>query len=156
MANEVGGLVEDPMVVEKSQGSGVTGNSSQLSQVPRLYSSDIDIGIKKDINNKDSKECNIELSELDEFLHCRGCNDNNREMVGQDMAQSYNELFHAAQEPQEFISLEELGPRITTDHHCHQTVANPGINSDQLYGDTDEGQHQSQPRTYYNLSSLPE
>ncbi|KAH0535861.1 aryl hydrocarbon receptor nuclear translocator-like protein 1 isoform X2 [Cotesia glomerata] len=156
LANEVGGLVEDPMVVEKSQSSGVTGNSVQLSQVPRLYSGDIDIAIKKDINNKDSKECNIELSELDEFLHCRGCNDNNREMVGQDMAQSYNELFHAAQEPQEFISLEELGPRITTDHHCHQTVANPGINSDQLYGDTDDGQHQSQPRTYYNLSSLPD
>ncbi|XP_008556124.1 basic helix-loop-helix ARNT-like protein 1 isoform X1 [Microplitis demolitor] len=152
---EVGGLIEDPMVVEKSQGSGI-GKSLQLSQIHRLYPEDIDIDIKRDINNKDIKECNIELSELDEFLHCRGCNDNNREMVGQDMAQSYNELFHAAQEPQEFISLEELGPRITsTDHHCHP-VANTVINNDQLYGDADEGQHQSQPRTYYNLSSLPD
>ncbi|XP_043286028.1 aryl hydrocarbon receptor nuclear translocator-like protein 1 isoform X3 [Venturia canescens] len=103
-------------------------------------------------------------------------------MVAQDMAQSYNRLFHTNQEPQEFISLDELPPphRIHNESQTcprqHQWLSTSGTtahlypssalrncrNPDDEQDDADvENDNDSasrstkhvQQRTYYNLSS---
>lgn len=102
-------------------------------------------------------------------------------MVVQDMAQSYSQLFHTSQEPQEFMSLEELNPELihnetqtrppqhewvstsNTTAHLYRTSTmrnrrNPqdGENDDDLGNDNDSTSHsakEQQQRTYYNLSS---
>lgn len=107
------------------------------------------------------KESSRQLPDLNEFLSFRGSNDNtSREMVAQDMALSYNELFQATQQPQEFMSLEELSQRVHQDDH--QSVSTSSTSA-HLYlgGQNDQEppqQHQQQPqqRTYYNLSALSE
>ncbi|XP_078052039.1 uncharacterized protein LOC144478176 isoform X2 [Augochlora pura] len=90
--------------------------------------------------------------ELEDLLCFRGPPD--QEMVAQEMAQSYTQLLHPAQEPQEFISLEELQPRIHQDHHNARGQGVAGITSAgaQLYQ-----HHQHHPtRCYYNLSAVQE
>ncbi|XP_070510756.1 basic helix-loop-helix ARNT-like protein 1 isoform X2 [Cardiocondyla obscurior] len=86
-------------------------------------------------------------------------------MVAQEMAQSYAQLLHSAvptQEAQEYISLEELQPRIHhQEHHraVHDTCAQLATSASQLYlqhhqqqrGDSQQPQHQ---RDYYDLSSV--
>ncbi|XP_011315360.1 aryl hydrocarbon receptor nuclear translocator-like protein 1 isoform X2 [Fopius arisanus] len=84
---------------------------------------------------------------LDQLLNFhRTNNNNNREMVAQDMAQSYNQLFHAAQEPQEFVSLEELRPH----HHGQNIIVASGPHIYLNERDNEHGQ-----RTYLNLAALP-
>ncbi|XP_015125272.1 aryl hydrocarbon receptor nuclear translocator-like protein 1 isoform X1 [Diachasma alloeum] len=85
---------------------------------------------------------------LDQLLNFhRTNNNNNREMVAQDMAQSYNQLFHAAQEPQDFVSLEELRPQV---HHGQNVVVASGTH---IYLNERDNEHGL--RTYFNLATLP-
>ncbi|CAK9803789.1 hypothetical protein ANTPLA_LOCUS3819 [Anthophora plagiata] len=90
--------------------------------------------------------------ELEDFLCFRGPPE--QEMVAQEMAHSYTQLLHPGQEPQEFISLEELQPRIHQEHHVHdnrsQVVSTMSSTGVQLY------QHHQQQRSYYNLSAVQE
>jgi len=77
--------------------------------------------------------------------------------VAQEMAQGYTQLLHpaTAQEPQEFISLEELQPRIHhQEHHgtVHDTCAQIASTVSQFHR-----QHQQQQQQdYYNLLSVQE
>ncbi|XP_017889557.1 aryl hydrocarbon receptor nuclear translocator-like protein 1 isoform X2 [Ceratina calcarata] len=84
--------------------------------------------------------------ELEDLLCFRGPPE--QEMVAQEMAQSYTQLLHPGQEPQEFISLEELQPRIHQEHHVHDEHRGGQVSGAQLY-------HQQQ-RSYYNLSAVQE
>ncbi|XP_063987230.1 basic helix-loop-helix ARNT-like protein 1 isoform X2 [Diachasmimorpha longicaudata] len=85
---------------------------------------------------------------LDQLLNFhRTNNNNNRDMVAQDMAQSYNQLFHAAQEPQDFVSLEELRPQV---HHEQNIVISNGT---PIYLNERDNEHGL--RTYFNLATLP-
>lgn len=76
------------------------------------------------------------------------------EMVAQEMAQGYTQLLHGVQEPQEFMSLEELKPRLHQEHHNLSqnhiqnatTITNTG-----LYHLPEQ-----QQQSYYNLTSMPE
>ncbi|KAK0180657.1 hypothetical protein PV327_003020 [Microctonus hyperodae] len=91
------------------------------------------------------------------FIYDCSCILNNQEMVAQDMAQSYKELFHVTQEPQEFITLEELGPRVQAEDHHNQRVPTSDTSANLfLDNQTERSSQQSdhQQRTYYNLSSL--
>ncbi|KAK0088172.1 hypothetical protein PV326_004926 [Microctonus aethiopoides] len=115
--------------------------------------------IEKDKNNK---EGHYEIfKELKVFFYDCSCIFNNQEMVAQDMAQSYKELFHVTQESQEFITLDELGPRVQTEDHHNQRVPTSDTSTN-LFLDSQverssqqpDHQHQQQQRTYYNLSSL--
>jgi len=95
-------------------------------------------------------------------------------MVAQEMAQGYTQLLHSAtavpaQETQEYISLQELQPRIHhQEHHrtVHDTCTQLATSASQLYhqhhqhqqqqrngGQQQQQQHQ---RDYYNLSSVQE
>ncbi|XP_046492220.1 basic helix-loop-helix ARNT-like protein 1 isoform X2 [Neodiprion pinetum] len=77
------------------------------------------------------------------------------DMVAQEMAQGYTQLLHDGQEPQEFISLEELKPRLqdqdrhgrTQSHNEVRTV--PASPNSALY------HHSGQQRSYYNLTPVP-
>ncbi|XP_076241212.1 basic helix-loop-helix ARNT-like protein cyc isoform X3 [Calliopsis andreniformis] len=93
--------------------------------------------------------------ELEDLLCFRGPPE--QEMVAQEMAQTYTQLLHTGQEPQEFISLEELQPRIHQDHHVHDTrgevISTMTSTSAQLYHHHHH-HHQQQPRSYYNLSAV--
>ncbi|XP_076241204.1 basic helix-loop-helix ARNT-like protein cyc isoform X2 [Calliopsis andreniformis] len=95
--------------------------------------------------------------ELEDLLCFRGPPE--QEMVAQEMAQTYTQLLHTGQEPQEFISLEELQPRIHQDHHVHDTrgevISTMTSTSAQLYHHHHH-HHQQQPRSYYNLSAVQE
>ncbi|XP_043585056.1 aryl hydrocarbon receptor nuclear translocator-like protein 1 isoform X1 [Bombus pyrosoma] len=95
--------------------------------------------------------------ELEDFLYFRGPPD--QEMVAQEMAQSYTQLLHPSQEPQEFISLEELHPRIHQEHRVHDNrgrVVSTILSSDtQLYQHHHQ-QQQQQQGNYYNLSAVQE
>ncbi|XP_043478053.1 aryl hydrocarbon receptor nuclear translocator-like protein 1 isoform X2 [Leptopilina heterotoma] len=81
-------------------------------------------------------------------------------MVAQEMSQGYTQLLHQTHEPQEYISLEELRPRInqennhSQDHHRdnhHNQISTPTSTTEQLY------QHQNyQEPNYYNLSNVQE
>ncbi|XP_032685430.1 protein cycle isoform X3 [Odontomachus brunneus] len=89
--------------------------------------------------------------ELDDLLRFRGST--GQEMVVQEMAQGYTQLLHTAQEPQEFISLDELQPRVHQEHHrVHDTCAQIASSASQLY----QQQQQQQQRNYYNLSTVQE
>ncbi|XP_011879757.1 PREDICTED: aryl hydrocarbon receptor nuclear translocator-like protein 1 isoform X2 [Vollenhovia emeryi] len=116
-------------------------------------------------------------SELDDLLRFRGTatttGQGQEEMVAQGMAQGYTQLLHSAaavpaQETQEYISLEELQPRIHhQEHHraVHDTCTQLATSASQLYhqhhqhqqqqrsggGQQQQQQHQ---RDYYNLSSV--
>lgn len=96
--------------------------------------------------------------ELEDFLYFRGPPD--QEMVAQEMAQSYTQLLHPSQEPQEFISLEELHPRIHQEHRVHDNrgrVVSTILSSDtQLYQHHHHHQQQQQQGNYYNLSAVQE
>lgn len=88
--------------------------------------------------------------ELEDFLCFRGPPE--QEMVAQEMAQSYTQLLQPSQEPQEFISLEELHPRIHQEHRV-QVVSTISSTGSQLY----QHHHQQQQRgSYYNLSAVQE
>ncbi|XP_017792525.1 PREDICTED: sex-determining region Y protein-like, partial [Habropoda laboriosa] len=93
--------------------------------------------------------------ELEDFLCFRGPPE--QEMVAQEMAHSYTQLLHPGQEPQEFISLEELQPRIHQEHHVHdnhsQVVSTMSPTGAQLY---QHHHQQQQQRSYYNLSAVQE
>ncbi|XP_012279375.1 protein cycle isoform X2 [Orussus abietinus] len=72
-------------------------------------------------------------------------------MVAQDMSHGYTELLRSSQDPQEFVSLEELHPRVHQDHRDHdrgQDVSTSRNPATCLY--------QDQQQTYYNLSVVPE
>ncbi|XP_067211846.1 protein cycle isoform X2 [Linepithema humile] len=111
--------------------------------------------------------------ELDDLLRFRGSGSTTTgqrrgEMVAQEMAQGYTQLLHpaTAQEPQEFISLEELQPRIHhQEHHgtVHDTCVQIASSVSQLHRQhhqqqrqTDQQQQQQQQRDYYNLLSVQE
>ncbi|OAD53726.1 Aryl hydrocarbon receptor nuclear translocator-like protein 1 [Eufriesea mexicana] len=91
--------------------------------------------------------------ELEDLLCFRGPSE--QEMVVQEMAQSYTQLLHPGQEPQEFISLEELQPRILQEHRVHdnrgQVVSTISSTTSQLYH---HHHQQQQQRSYYNLSAV--
>lgn len=89
--------------------------------------------------------------ELEDLLCFRGPPE--QEMVAQEMAQSYTQLLHPGQEPQEFISLEELQPRILQEHRVHdnQVVSAISSTAGQIYQ-----HHHQQQRSYYNLSAVQE
>ncbi|XP_024942293.1 aryl hydrocarbon receptor nuclear translocator-like protein 1 isoform X2 [Cephus cinctus] len=72
------------------------------------------------------------------------------EMVAQEMAQGYTQLLHSNQEPQEFISLEVLRPRIHQDHH-RLTIS---ATRNHLYHHQPQQPH-IQP-LYYDLSNVQE
>ncbi|XP_046750946.1 aryl hydrocarbon receptor nuclear translocator-like protein 1 isoform X2 [Diprion similis] len=77
------------------------------------------------------------------------------DMVAQEMAQGYTQLLRGGQEPQEFISLEELKPRLQDqDHHGYSQTHNevqtvPASPNAALY------HHSGQQRSYYNLTPVP-
>lgn len=95
-------------------------------------------------------------SELHDLLQFRGTGtttgSGRQEMVAQDMAEGYTQLLHSAavQEPQEFISLQELQPRIHRQDICAQIVSS----ASQLYHH--QQRNGDQQRNYYNLSSVQE
>jgi len=95
-------------------------------------------------------------SELHDLLQFRGTGTTTglgrQEMVAQDMAEGYTQLLHSAavQEPQEFISLQELQPRIHRQDICAQIVSS----ASQLYHH--QQRNGDQQRNYYNLSSVQE
>ncbi|XP_053974744.1 basic helix-loop-helix ARNT-like protein 1 isoform X1 [Hylaeus volcanicus] len=93
--------------------------------------------------------------ELEDLLCFRGPPE--QEMVAQEMAQSYTQLLHPNQEPQEFISLEELQPHLHQEHHVHdnhgQVVSTMPSTNAQLY---QHHHQQHQQRSYYNLSAVQE
>ncbi|XP_077264822.1 basic helix-loop-helix ARNT-like protein cyc [Temnothorax americanus] len=118
-------------------------------------------------------------SELDDFLRYRGTGittgQRQEEMVAQEMAQGYTQLLHSAaavpaQETPEYISLEELQPRIHHQEHyrtVHDTCTQLATSASQLYHQHHQhqqqqhqrngGQQQQQQqhqRDYYNLSSV--
>ncbi|XP_018402114.1 PREDICTED: aryl hydrocarbon receptor nuclear translocator-like protein 1 [Cyphomyrmex costatus] len=122
-------------------------------------------------------------SELDDLLRFRGTGtttgQRQEEMVAQEMAQGYTQLLHSAaavpvQETQEYISLEELQPRIHhQEHHrtVHDTCTQLATSASQLYHQHHQHQQQQQSggqqqqqqqqqqqhqRDYYNLSSVQE
>lgn len=80
------------------------------------------------------------------------------EMVAQEMSQGYTQLLHQTHEPQEYISLEELRPRLNQENHNqnhrdnhHNQISTSTSNTEQLY------QHQNyQEPNYYNLSNVQE
>lgn len=80
------------------------------------------------------------------------------EMVAQEMSQGYTQLLHQSHEPQEYISLEELRPRLNQEHHNqnhrdnrHNQISTSISNTEQLY------QHQNyQEPNYYTLSNVQE
>ncbi|XP_072763925.1 basic helix-loop-helix ARNT-like protein 1 isoform X3 [Anoplolepis gracilipes] len=98
--------------------------------------------------------------ELHDLLQFRGTETTTgpgrEEMVVQEMAQGYSQLLHSAavQEPQEFISLQELQPRIHHQDTCAQIVSS----ASQLYHQQQQQQQNDdqQQRNYYNLSSVQE
>ncbi|XP_043260311.1 aryl hydrocarbon receptor nuclear translocator-like protein 1 isoform X1 [Colletes gigas] len=93
--------------------------------------------------------------ELEDLLCFRGPSE--QEMVAQEMAQSYTQLLHPDQEPQEFISLEELQPHLHQEHHVHnnhgQVVSTMPSTNAQLYQHHHQQHHH---RSYYNLSAVQE
>jgi len=111
-------------------------------------------------------------SELDDLLRFRSTTtgQGQEEMVAQEMAQGYTQLLHSAavpaQEPQEYISLEELQPRIHhQEHHrsVHDTCTQLTTSASQLYHQHNQHQqqqqsggqqHQQHQQDYYNLSSV--
>ncbi|KAG5329480.1 BMAL1 protein, partial [Acromyrmex charruanus] len=119
-------------------------------------------------------------SELDDLLRFRGTGtttgQGQEEMVAQEMAQGYTQLLHSAtavpaQETQEYISLQELQPRIHhQEHHrtVHNTCTQLATSASQLYhqhhqhqqqqrsGGQQQQQQQQHQRDYYNLSSVQE
>ncbi|KAG7189491.1 hypothetical protein KM043_017185 [Ampulex compressa] len=85
---------------------------------------------------------------LEDFLHFRGST--GQEMVAHEMTQSYTQLLQTGQEPQEFISLEELQPRLRhTVHDARDHIASTSLSASHLY----QHYHHEQP-SYYNLSSV--
>lgn len=74
------------------------------------------------------------------------------EMVAQEMAQSYTRLLHGSQEPQEFISLEELKPILHQDQqHTQNHNQTVSTTNNQLYHHSAQ-----QQQSYYDLNSVPE
>ncbi|KZC05014.1 Aryl hydrocarbon receptor nuclear translocator-like protein 1 [Dufourea novaeangliae] len=103
------------------------------------------------VNVRDSQSVQHRLQqqrqeeELEELL-CF-CGPPAQEMVAQEMAPGYTHLLHSGQEPQEFISLEALQPRVHQEHNVHDgQVASMTSTGGQLY----------QQRSYYNLSAVQE
>lgn len=99
-------------------------------------------------------------SQLHDFLQFRGTGATTgsgpEDMVAQEMAEGYTQLLHsvAVQEPQEFISLQELQPRIHPQDICAQIVSST---SHQLYHQQQQQRNgDQQQRNYYNLSSVQE
>ncbi|XP_029670390.1 aryl hydrocarbon receptor nuclear translocator-like protein 1 isoform X3 [Formica exsecta] len=97
--------------------------------------------------------------ELHDLLQFRGTGTTTgpgrEDMVAQEMAQGYTQLLHSAtvQEPQEFISLQELQPRIHHQDTCAQIVSSVS----ELYHQQQQQRNGDQrPRNYYNLSSVQE
>ena len=86
-------------------------------------------------------------------------------MVAQEISPGFTQLLHQSHEPQEYITLEELGPRLDQEHHNqnHQTqqnhqehqdqdqISTPTTYADQLY----RHQNYQQP-SYYNLMGVQE
>ena len=77
-------------------------------------------------------------------------------MVAQEMSQGYTQLLHQSHEPQEYISLEELRPRLNQEHNNqnhrdHDQISTPTSNADQLY----QRQNYEQPN-YFKLLTAEE
>ncbi|XP_025073744.1 protein cycle isoform X2 [Pogonomyrmex barbatus] len=113
-----------------------------------------------------------ELDDLLRFPSSGAATGQGQEMVAQEMAQGYTQLLHStvvvpAQEPpQEYITIEELQPRLHhQEHHriVHDTCTQLATSVSQLYHQHHQhhqqqqqsgGQQQQQQRDYYNLSSV--
>ncbi|XP_076288980.1 basic helix-loop-helix ARNT-like protein cyc isoform X3 [Lasioglossum baleicum] len=144
-----GGVVENDVVV--GDGAGVNScevpqHHQQRLQRHRYYREQTQLEDHRQQYQQRQEE------ELEDLLCFRGPPD--QEMVAQEMAQSYTQLLHPSQEPQEYISLEELQPRIHQDHHSNRGQVVTGMSSTgtQLY---QHHQHHP-PRCYYNLSAVQE
>ncbi|XP_031833873.2 basic helix-loop-helix ARNT-like protein cyc isoform X2 [Nomia melanderi] len=141
-----GGVVENDVVVGDGTcvNSGVHQHHQQHFQRHRYYREQPQLGDHRQQYQQRQEE------ELEDLLCFRG--PSAQEMVAQEMAQSYTQLLHPSQEPQEFISLEELQPRIHQENHDTRGQVVTGMSSTgaQLY-------HQHQPpRCYYSLSAVQE
>ncbi|XP_044014768.1 aryl hydrocarbon receptor nuclear translocator-like protein 1 isoform X2 [Aphidius gifuensis] len=98
-------------------------------------------------------------------------NNKEKEMVAQDMAQSYDQLFHAAQEPPGYISLDGLRQIVhnePVEYQQNHNIITSSIDNTNFYLDDHDNEHQNQQqlqqqlqhqqqqqRTYYNLAALP-
>ncbi|CAL7935892.1 unnamed protein product [Xylocopa violacea] len=135
-----GGVVENDVVV----GDGTCVSTTSLHQHQQQYSQRHRYRQEQHQHQQPYQQRHGE-EELEDLLCFRGPPE--QEMVAQEMAQSYTQLLHPGQESQEFISLEELQPRLHQEHHVHD---NRGPTGAQLY------QHHQQQRSYYNLSAVQE
>lgn len=140
-----GGVVENNDTVAAADGTCVNDRILHYHQHPQQY--------------PHQQQHSPTESELHELLQFRGTGpttgSGQGEMVAQEMAEeSYTQLLHstAVQEPQEFISLQELQPRIHQDT-CAQIVSS----ASQLYHQQQQQRNgDQQQRNYYNLSSVQE
>ncbi|XP_033338950.1 basic helix-loop-helix ARNT-like protein cyc isoform X5 [Megalopta genalis] len=146
LLSDSGGVVKNDVVV----GDGADVNSCEVHQHHqqrlRYYRDQTQLEYHRQQYQQRQEE------ELEDLLCFRGPPD--QEMVAQEMAQSYTQLLHSSQEPQEFISLEELQPRIHQDHNNARGQVATGMTTTgiQLYQ-----HHQHHPtRCYYNLSAVQE
>nr|XP_034175022.1 aryl hydrocarbon receptor nuclear translocator-like protein 1 isoform X5 [Osmia lignaria] len=139
-----GGIVENDVAV----GDGTSLNPSVFHQHQQQQHSNHYRQDQPQLQQNQQQYRRHQEEELEDLLCFRGPPE--QEMVAQEMAQSYTQLLHPGQEPQEFISLEELQPRIHQDHHDRGQVIST---SAQLY---QHPHQQEQQRSYYNLSAVQE
>lgn len=139
-----GGIVENDAVV----GDGASLNPSVFHQHQQQQHSNRYRQDQPQLQQSQQQYRRHQEEELEDLLCFRGPPE--QEMVAQEMAQSYTQLLHPGQEPQEFISLEELQPRIHQDHHDRGQVISTNA---QLY---QHPHQQEQQRSYYNLSAVQE
>ncbi|CAD1477086.1 unnamed protein product [Heterotrigona itama] len=155
-----GGVVENDVVV----GDGTCVNTCGLHQHQQQHSQGHRYRQQQSLQQQQSQpqqqqhyQQQRQQEELEDFLCFRGPPE--QEMVAQEMAQSYTQLLQPSQEPQEFISLEELHPRIHQEHRVHdsrgQVVSAISSTGSQLYQHHHQHQQQQQG-SYYNLSAVQE